>query len=227
MGWGPSEANARDCEGDVSQQAHRELRDQDRPGSRRSLLVGSPYDSALEAARMGEEWAWRSLYEWISPRLLGYATARGASDPEAVLGDVWVEAASRIGLFRGDARGFRRWLFVIAHSRIVDDARRYRRRLVVQISDQELVDLAPSAEAIGLARLGLDELLDVMSDLTDLMRETLLLRTVADLSLADTAEVLAVSVGAVKSAQYHAVVTLKRILKADATKSGSRSVTEA
>lgn len=189
--------------------------------------MDSPYDSALEAARIGEEWAWRSLYEWISPRLLGYATARGASDPEAVLGDVWVEAASRIGLFRGDARGFRRWLFVIAHSRIVDDARgRDRRRLVVQISDQELVDLAPSAETAGLAQLGLDELVDVMSNLSDLMRNTLLLRTVADLSLADTAEVLGLSVSAVKSAQYHAVVKLKSILNADATKSGSRSVTE-
>jgi DNA-directed RNA polymerase specialized sigma24 family protein len=63
----------------------------------------------------------------IGPGLLGYARGKGAPDPEDVMQDVLVAAASRIGGFVGGMRAFRSWVFAIAYRQIADRDRAPRR----------------------------------------------------------------------------------------------------
>ena len=83
------------------------------------------FESAVEAAQAGAEWAWSRLYAELSGPVFGYLRSRGAVEPEDLLGEVFVQVARNIGSFRGDARSFRSWVFTIAHHRLIDE-RRYR-----------------------------------------------------------------------------------------------------
>src|SRR5947208_331656 len=49
------------------------------------------FESLLTAARAGAEWAWTSLYRGLAPGVLGLARARGARDPEGLLGEVFLQ----------------------------------------------------------------------------------------------------------------------------------------
>lgn len=90
--------------------------------------VGEQFTSVLDAARAGAEWAWRVLYENLTPSVLGYLRSRGAPDPEGVCGEVFRQLVRDIHRFEGDEGGFRSWVFVMAHHRLLDDLRRRSRR---------------------------------------------------------------------------------------------------
>src|SRR2546425_1848405 len=91
-------------------------------------MVGEQFEGVLDAARAGAEWAWRILYESLAPSVLGYLRARGAPDPEGVCGEVFCQLVRDIHRFKGDEAGFRSWVFVMAHHRLLDDLRRRKRR---------------------------------------------------------------------------------------------------
>jgi len=188
------------------------------------------YDGAVMAAREGAEWAWQELYGWLSPRLLGYIRARGAVDPEDVLGEVWVQIARNIATFEGTATGFRAWAFTVAHNRVIDEFRRRKRRLRTSSLDDDHAGVsrlrAPDdAERTVLDRLEVEELAAMTSSLSDIQRSTLLLRVLGDLSVRQTAEALGISESAVKTAQYRAVASMRKIFENDATKPAERTVT--
>ena len=82
------------------------------------------FTTLLAAARDGSEAAWQELYNGIAPVVLGYLRANGSPDPEDVLSEVFLQVARDIATFDGDERGFRSWVFTIAHHRLID-ARRH------------------------------------------------------------------------------------------------------
>ncbi|KAA3635507.1 MAG: sigma-70 family RNA polymerase sigma factor, partial [Armatimonadetes bacterium] len=94
----------------------------------RDRWSAAEFSGLLGAAKSGANWAWRILVEAYSPSLLGYARLRGAAEPEDVLSEVWMAAATGIQQFDGDEPGFRSWLFVIAHRRAIDAGRKGARR---------------------------------------------------------------------------------------------------
>ncbi len=189
--------------------------------------MSDSYDAAVLAAAEGAPWAWEELYQWLSPRLLGYLRARGSRDPEAALGEVWLQLARNMASFEGDARGFRAWAFTVAHHRVIDEARRRKRTPdLVPLDDAGAAAerrLGPVGEEAAVALLDLDELVAVIDYLPDLQKSTLLLRVIGDLSVAQTAAALSVSESAVKTAQHRALASLRDRL---ATKPGPPSVTD-
>ena len=93
------------------------------------------FTSLLESARQGREAAWQELYNGLAPVVLGYLRANGAPDPEAVLSEVFLQVARDITTFDGEERGFRSWVFTIAHHRLID-ARRHSARRPVDLSPE-------------------------------------------------------------------------------------------
>ncbi|MGH8915145.1 MAG: RNA polymerase sigma factor, partial [Acidimicrobiia bacterium] len=92
---------------------------------------------------------------------MGFLRASHIDDPEDVLGEVFLDVARGIGGFRGDARGFRAWVFTIARARRVDTIRR-RARLREDALDTGVHELIPSGadvEGEALAIVGLADLL--------------------------------------------------------------------
>lgn len=173
----------------------------------------TPFDSLLAAAQEGAEWAWERLYGGLSPTLRGYLIAHGSLDPDDLLGEVWLQVARNIGTFRGDEAGFRSWVFVVAHHRIIDDRRRRGRRPETFIEDGARDDWAgilPAAEDDALVAAGTEEVVRLLAELTEEQRDVLTLRILGDLTVDQVAETLGKRPGAVKALQRRGVRTLKK-----------------
>lgn len=145
-------------------------------------------------------------YRTLAPAVLGYLRAQRAPDPEDLLGDVFVQVARDLPRFRGDDAAMRRWVFSIAHNRLVDARRRQARR--PRSADRAVPDRAgaPLPDPID------PELVAALSELTAEQREVVVLRFVADLPLADVARITSRRVGAVKAMQRRALEALARSL---------------
>jgi RNA polymerase sigma-70 factor, ECF subfamily len=145
------------------------------------------------------------VYLWLAPSVLGYLRARGAADPEDLLGEVFFQVARDVERFRGDPVKLRAWVFRIARNRLIDDTRRRSAR--PQSVTESVPELAvePSAPADP-------ELLDALAQLTPAQREVVLLRFVADLPVAEVARLVKRRPGAVKAMQNRALARLQQLL---------------
>jgi RNA polymerase sigma-70 factor (ECF subfamily) len=170
-------------------------------------------DSVVRAAQAGEAAAFRVIYEELAPVVLGYLTAKGVADPEAVTSDVFLAALPRLRELSGGAAGLRTFVMSVAHARMVDDARRRRRQPVwYQYDVASDLRSASSAEHEAMELLGTARVVELLRDLPADQREVLVLRVVADLSVQEVATVIGRSPGAVKQLQHRAVRKLRQIV---------------
>ncbi|MDQ3756938.1 MAG: RNA polymerase sigma factor [Actinomycetota bacterium] len=146
------------------------------------------------------------VYRALAPAVLGYLRAQRAPDPEDVLGEVFLQVARDLHRFSGDEAALRRWVFAIAHNRLLDARRREGRRPAA--SGQAVPDrpVPPPAEPVDPG------LVEALQAITADQREVLVLRFVADLPLEDVARITRRRVGAVKALQHRGLESLARIL---------------
>jgi RNA polymerase sigma-70 factor (ECF subfamily) len=144
----------------------------------------------------------------MAPAVLGYLRAQRAPEPEDLLGEVFLQISRDLPRFKGDADDLRRWVFTIAHNRVIDARRRASRRPAIAGDDVPDVAFDPQDEAVDPA------LLAALDRLTDEQREVVVLRFVADLALEDVARITGRTAGAVKAMQHRALEALARILDA-------------
>ena len=145
-------------------------------------------------------------YRALAPAVLGYLRAQRAPEPEDILGEVFLQVARDLPRFKGDDDALRRWVFSIAHNRLLDARRRLGRRpQVVDRAVPEQVAVPPPDQ--------LDpDLVSALDRLTPEQREVVVLRFVADLPLADVARITRRRVGAVKAMQHRALEALSQLL---------------
>lgn len=133
------------------------------------------------------------------------------AEPDDLVGETFVRAAKAIRGFSGDDDAARRWVFTLAHSVRVDAIRRASVRPVEPVAS--VVDVAPLPEPDEMSGHLMDaRLIAALHQLTDLQREAVVLRHVGDLSLAQAAEIMGKSVGAVKQLQARGLAELAEIL---------------
>ena len=178
-------------------------------------MAESEFRATLRAARAGEQAAWRDLYSWLAPQVLGFLRAGRVTDPEDVLGEVFLEVARRIHSFRGDARGFRAWVFTIARARRVDLVRRNARRLEDPVDPTAHLSIASMVDVEDevLATVQLDELLVLLDQLTDDQCEVLVLRALGGWTAREVGEITGRTVGAVEQLQHRATRALRELLE--------------
>ena len=169
------------------------------------------FESVLEAARLGAEWAWTRLYDGLAPTLLGYLRAQGAPDPDGICGEVFCQLVRDIHRFEGDEAGFRSWVFVMVHHRLVDDVRRRRRRpeAVVGPESFAMVVDPTNVEAEVVRGATEAELRGILDELTEAQRDVLLLRLFGGLTLEEVATSMHRRVGAVKALQRRGLEALR------------------
>lgn len=178
------------------------------------MPIGSRFPEVLRAASDGVETAWSELYQEFAPQLLRFLRSQGASDPEDLLGDCFVQIVRKLADFSGDEAGFRTWIFLIARNRLVDEWRRTDRRPTVLRADPLAsgpapTAVVPAADEAAIAGAGLEE---ILGHLTPDQRAVISLRFVDRFSLAETAEILGRSEGSVKLLQHRAIRALRRDL---------------
>ncbi len=177
------------------------------------MTLGLEFPSIIAAARTGAEWAWEVIYKHLAGPITAYLASQGAQEPEDLTSETFLQAARDISSFKGDERGFRSWLFVIAHRRLLDSWRAAGRRPQITSDLDNVVEpRGGDTEEEAMERLAEGELLQAFARLTDDQRALLALRILGNLTLSETAVVLGRSLGAVKVLQRRAVLALKKML---------------
>jgi RNA polymerase sigma-70 factor (ECF subfamily) len=182
----------------------------------RAATLGEQFATVLDGARAGEDWAWARIYDSLAPALAGYLRTRGAPDPDAVCGEVFYHLVRDIGRFDGDEQGFRSWVFVMAHHRLLDDLRRRSRRPETPAGMAEFHSVVEWRDVEGevVGRTHERELHSVLDELTPAQRDVLLLRFLGELSVEEVAEAIGRRPGAVKGLQRRGLQALRAKLEA-------------
>lgn len=173
----------------------------------------SDFGARLASAKAGDELAWRSLFRLVSGRVVGFLVVRGASDPEGIAGDTFVDIVCSIRRFKGGEREFIAWCLTIAHRRLIDSWRSAGRRPEVLTDPSDLEepdDLDVEDTALGLMGAARTRLL--LDRLTPDQADVLALRIYGDLTLPEIAKRLSKPVTAVTSLQYRGLESLRRLL---------------
>lgn len=169
------------------------------------------FESVLDAARVGAEWAWTRLYDALAPTLLGYLRAQGAPDPDGVCGEVFAQLVRDLHRFEGDEAGFRSWVFVMVHHRLVDEVRRRRRRPEAIVGPEAFAMVIDpvNVEAEVIRGATEAEIRGILEELTEAQRDVLLLRLFGGLTLEEVARSMNRRVGAVKALQRRGLEALR------------------
>lgn len=171
-----------------------------------------PFDRVLTAAREGEAWACARIYEDLKKPVVTYVRMRGAKDPDDVTSETFLGVFRDLDTFEGDEQDFRAWVFTIAHRRLIDAWRKRQRRPAETELDPSLDLAGGDTEGDAMATLGLTDIATLLDELTEDQRDVVLLRTVADLSLEEVADVMDRSVSAVKALQHRALAALRKAI---------------
>jgi RNA polymerase sigma-70 factor (ECF subfamily) len=174
---------------------------------------GGLSDELVAAAQAGDTFSLREIYFELAGSVCGYLRAKGVPDPEGVTSDVFLAVLPKLSTVTGGAAGLKRFVFSVAHARMVD-AHRCAARLPELVEYEPELDSrsADAAEVIAEEELGTERVLEILSLLPDDQREVLTLRIVADLSLEQVASIVGKSVGAVKQLQRRAVLSIREAL---------------
>lgn len=162
--------------------------------------------------------AFDGLYLLFADRVFRYLLAR-IGDPdlaEDITAQVFLRLIEKIGIFRIGPRDnvaiFSAWLYRLAHNKMVDVLRSHKRTQESPLEHAAHVVSGHTMEAVE-DHLDFQRILQTLRVLNDQQREVIVLRFVEELSIAETAQIMQKSEGAVKALQHRALETLRRHLQ--------------
>ncbi len=169
------------------------------------MSLGHSFEVVMDAAKLGSEWAWATIYREVAGPLTGYFRAVGVDDPEDAAGDVYFDLAREIGRFQGDEDDFQTLLFSIAHNRylaeITGSAEHTRTklsdRILERMRDTEAPLIVPTQPHAGLESLPVRE------------RDVVSLRIMGELTIEQVGEILNLGTWTVKSLQRKGLSRLR------------------
>jgi RNA polymerase sigma-70 factor (ECF subfamily) len=177
------------------------------------MALGDNFESALDAAKAGAEWAWALLYRDLAGPVTGYLWSRGAPEPEDLAAETFLQVARNIQTFEGGEEAFRSWVFVIAHRRLIDVRRRLARQPEMSPLPNEDLHAGGDAEVEAVDHLVTEELRRALETLTEDQCDVLSLRIIGNLTLEETAGAVGKRVGAVKALQRRGLSALRLLLE--------------
>jgi RNA polymerase sigma-70 factor (ECF subfamily) len=169
----------------------------------------------VELARKGDADAFGLLYDHYQPsvyRFLFYRT-RSSTLAEDLTSETFFRALRSMNNFRWQGKDFGAWLMTIARNLATDHFKAGRTRLELTTEDMALHDDATEGpESAVLAGLTNEILLKALTELPPEQRDCLVMRFLQGMSIAETAEVLGRSDGAVKQLQLRGVRNLAKLM---------------
>lgn len=159
--------------------------------------------------------AFGQLYDEYVDQIFRYVYYKVGNFTEAqdLTGQTFLKAFENLASYELRDVAFSSWLYRIAHNLVVDYFRRESKRENVPIEEQP-----PAASTRGnpvetvMADMESERLYGAMQKLTHNQREVLVLKFIDNLSNNQVAEIMGISVGAVKSTQKRALLSLNRIM---------------
>src|SRR6195952_5387474 len=176
---------------------------------------GSRLIALVELARNGDSEAFGQLYDHYQASVYRFLYYRVGSVPlaEDLMAETFFRALRSMSSFRWQGKDFGAWLMTIARNLTTDHFKAGRTRLEPTTGDMRTLDTTTEGpEGAVLASLTNETLLEALAELPTEQRECLVMRFLQGLSIAETAEVLGRSAGAVKQLQLRGVRNLAKIL---------------
>ena len=169
----------------------------------------------VELARKGDAEAFGMLYDHYQGsvyRFLFYRT-RSSTLAEDLTSETFFRALRSMQSFRWQGKDFGAWLMTIARNLATDHFKAGRTRLEMTTEDMGLHDDATEGpETSVLAGLTNEILLEALTELPAEQKDCLIMRFLQGMSIAETAEVLGRSEGAVKQLQLRGVRNLAKLM---------------
>jgi RNA polymerase sigma-70 factor (ECF subfamily) len=169
----------------------------------------------VELARGGDSEAFGQLYDHYQGsvyRFLYYRT-RSQTLAEDLTSETFFRALRSMSSFRWQGKDFGAWLMTIARNLTTDHYKSSKTRLETATEDMSPHDSATDGPEVAvLASLTNEALLTALKSLPNEQQECLVMRFLQGLSIAETAEVLGRSEGAIKQLQLRAVRNLAKLL---------------
>lgn len=162
-------------------------------------------------AKRGDTQAFEEIVRTSERPLFYYVRRLVESDEDAwdVLQQTWIKAFRGLGSLR-ETKRFRIWLYAIAHRTVMSHYRAaYRSQAVLDeaLGSEAAVEADPTPNPEDAERVHL-----ALAQLEPEFRAVLTLRFLEHLSVEETAEIIGVPGGTVKSRLFHAKKALKKIL---------------
>jgi RNA polymerase sigma-70 factor (ECF subfamily) len=177
----------------------------------------SPDQQALlERASRAEPAALGEVYDQYADRIYAYIYRRvgQAEVAEDLTGQVFMRMLEAIRTGQGWRSSFSGWLYRIAHNLVIDYYRRRGRVTLVDIDEAApiratLGDPVRSAET----QLNREQLRAALFQLTEEQAQVITLRFMEERSIAEVADLMDKTEGAIKALQYRAVLALRRVMQ--------------
>lgn len=185
--------------------------------ARKSSTI-APGSASPEADRRDRE-AIAALYDRFAPRVHAYALQR-LHDPDLaddITSTVFARALAAMPSFdRRHDTADEGWLLAIARNAIIDHVRAHRRLTILdaEMYRRHLHATSPDPAGAPVAPDERERLLDALGKLTSTQQRIVLLR-VQGWNGVEIAELLDMSHGAVRAAQYRAYARLRKLLAKD------------
>jgi RNA polymerase sigma-70 factor (ECF subfamily) len=176
----------------------------------RGRLIG-----LVELARGGDADAFGLLYDHYQPsiyRFLYYRT-RSVVVAEDLTSETFFRALRNMASFRWQGKDFGAWLMTIARNLATDHFKAGRTRLEMTTEDMgQHDDATDGPETAVLASLTNEILLEALTELPNEQKDCLVMRFLQGMSIAETAQVLGRSEGAIKQLQLRGVRNLAKLM---------------
>jgi RNA polymerase sigma-70 factor (ECF subfamily) len=172
------------------------------------------FAETLAAAQSGDDVAFTVLFRDVQPSVLRYLRVVAGDRADDLAGDTWVQVVRGLAGFVADEpAAFRGWVLSIARHRWLDEQRARSRRPETPVAN---IPDRPGAADVPAA---VDELMSTESALALIAQlppdqaEVIMLRVVAGLDVARTAELLNKQPGAVRVLAHRGLRRLERLLR--------------
>ena len=170
----------------------------------------------LERASRAEPAALGALYDQYADKIFTYIYHRvgQAEVAEDLTGQVFMRMLEAIRSGQGWRSSFSGWLYRIAHNLVIDYYRRRGRVTLVDIDDATPLrathgDPVRSTETL----LDREHLRAALFQLTEEQAQVITLRFMEERSIAEVADLMDKTEGAIKALQYRAVLALRRVMQ--------------
>jgi RNA polymerase sigma-70 factor (ECF subfamily) len=134
-------------------------------------------------------------------------------EAEDLAQEVFIKALKALPGYEFRGSPFAAWLFRIAHNVVVDRHRQRGGSAQVPLDTAEPISSAEDVAADALRAVDMEQVHKALQRLTELQRQVILCRFVAELSLAETAQSMGRDVNAIKTLQHAALRSLRRELE--------------
>lgn len=171
----------------------------------------------IERAKAYDKMAISELYQRHAEAVFRYIYYRVSDQTvaEDLVGEVFVRALEALPGYQDSGTPFVAWLYRIAHARVVDHYRRQKVRKVALLNDDLLADDQSSPEHSIDDQIDAQQIQQALAHLTEEQQQVISFRFIAQYSVAEVAQIMKKTEGAVKALQHRGLAALRHLLAKD------------